>query len=370
MGRRARRRITHRQLRRVNPLAQPCLLSRPPPLPFPDCDPRIRHASGRARRRPHAQDFFAGTDPPGAGPHRRRRGANPGFQQRLSGSRPSNRQGSRRGKTHRSAGRRAHRAQGQSLHKLGNHHLQLEHAGEFPRALRRHHLQNARCRRRRRRREDQSRRIRDGLLHRKQRLQGHPQSLGHRPRPRRQQRWVRRGAGRGNVLRFPRLRHRWLHPPARFPLRRRRPQAHLWPRQPIRPRRLRLQPRSDRPLRLERPRCRPADERHQRPRSQGFHQRRPRRSRLSPGSRPAAQGPANRHRQRIPAYRRAGPPGERRDNGRREKLSGVGRARSSTFPSPTPNTASPPITSSPPAKPAATSPATTASISATAPRSR
>ena len=49
--------------------------------------------------------------------------------------------------------------------------------------------------------QNESRRIRDGLLHREQRLQHHAESLGHDPRPRRKQRRFGGGAGGGNVLR-------------------------------------------------------------------------------------------------------------------------------------------------------------------------
>ena len=50
-----------------------------------------------------------------------------------------------------------------------------------------------------------------------------------------------------------RHRHRRLDPPARRPVRRHRHEADLWPRQPLRPGRVRQQPRPDRPARPARP---------------------------------------------------------------------------------------------------------------------
>ncbi len=71
-----------------------------------------------------------------------------------------------------------------------------QNARKLPRPLRRHRRPKARSRRRRHPRQDQPRRIRHGLLHRKLRLRPHHKSLGHHPRPRRFLRRQRRRSGR------------------------------------------------------------------------------------------------------------------------------------------------------------------------------
>ncbi len=94
----------------------------------------------------------------------------------------------------------------------------------------------------------------------------HGQPLGPHPHPRRIERRLRGRRRRRRGLRRARLGHRRLHPPARRALRLRRPQAHLWARLAVRPRRLRLFARPDRPFHQNRPRLRPPAQRHFRPR--------------------------------------------------------------------------------------------------------
>ncbi len=84
----------------------------------------------------------------------------------------------------------------------------------------------------------------------------------------------------------------------------------------------------------------------------------------------AAERPAHRHRQGISIGRGHGPAGEIRRRCGDQEISATSAPNWSMFRCRTPNTASPRITSSPPAKPAAISPATTAFISAIAPKSR
>ena len=104
-------------------------------------------------------------------------------------------------------------------------------------------------RRRRPDRQDEHGRVRDGLVHREQRLPGHPQSVGPGPHPRRLVRRVGGGRrGRRGPAR-PRHRHRRLDPPTGQLLRRRRPQADLWPRVALRPGRVRQFARPGRPVR-------------------------------------------------------------------------------------------------------------------------
>ena len=81
-------------------------------------------------------------------------------------------------------------------------------------------------------------------------------------------------------------------------------------------------------------------------------------------------GPAHRHRQGIQPRSRHGPAGAGRRRRGDEAVPGAWARSWWTCRCRTRSTASPPITSSPPARPAATSPATTASTSATAPASR
>ena len=91
-----------------------------------------------------------------------------------------------------------------------------------------------------RRRQDEHGRVRDGLVDRAQRLQADAQPLGPRARARR---LVGRLGGGGRVAHGAaraRHGHRRLDPPAGRALRRRRPQADLGPRQPLRRRRVRL----------------------------------------------------------------------------------------------------------------------------------
>ena len=75
---------------------------------------------------------------------------------------------------------------------------------------------------------------RDGLrLHQPEpALRRLPQSVGHVPNSRREQRRQRRGAGHRDGARGRRRRHRRLEPAAGGPLRRRRREGHLRPRQP------------------------------------------------------------------------------------------------------------------------------------------
>ena len=111
----------------------------------------------------------------------------------------------------------------------------------LPPALRRDRRRAARGGGRDRGRQDEHGRVRDGLVHREQRLQADAQPVGPR-------RACPGGSSGGSAAAVaarmvparPRHRHRRLDPPARGLLRRRRPQAHLGPRQPLRPRGLRL----------------------------------------------------------------------------------------------------------------------------------
>ena len=138
------------------------------------------------------------------------------------------------------AGRRARRGQGRPRHRGRAHDLRLAHPRGLPPALHRHRGGAARGGGRGRDRQDEHGRVRDGLVHREQRLQGHAQSLGPRARARRLVRRLRGGGRRGHGAAGPRHRHRRLDPPARRALRRRRPQADLRPREPLRPGGLRL----------------------------------------------------------------------------------------------------------------------------------
>ena len=99
----------------------------------------------------------------------------------------------------------------------------------------------------------------------------------------------------GFSARRPRQRHRWLHPPARRLLRRRRGQAHLRPRLPLRADRLRQLARPDRALRHHRRRRRPAPRCHRRSR--------PARLDLAQRRSAACLRPPRRRRRRPPSRR-------------------------------------------------------------------
>ena len=124
------------------------------------------------------------------------------------------------------------------------------------------------------RRQDQPRRVRHGLLDRELRLRHDAQPLGPGPRARRLERRQRRRRRRPHGAAGPRVRHRRLDPPAGGPVRRRGPEAHLRPRQPLRPHRVRLEPRPDRPVRPHGGRRGAAPRRPRRPRPARLDQRR------------------------------------------------------------------------------------------------
>ena len=163
-------------------------------------------------------------------------------------------------------------------------HLRQPDARGLPAALRRHRDPRLERGRRRPRRQDEHGRVRDGLVDREQRLRPDPQPLGPGAHPRRLLGRLGRGGRRRLRPALARLRHRRLDPPARRPLRDRRPQADLRPRQPLRPDRLRQLARPDRPVRPRPRRRRPAAERHRRPRPDGRDERRRAGARL-PGRR-------------------------------------------------------------------------------------
>src|SRR5262249_57274052 len=102
---------------------------------------------------------------------------------------------------------------------------------EDRRPLRRRHRDRAAPRRRGgHRRQAQLRRVRHGLVDRELRPRRHAESLGWEARPGRLLGWLGRGGCRARVPRRPRNRYGRLDPPPRRVLRRRRAEAHLWPR--------------------------------------------------------------------------------------------------------------------------------------------
>ena len=156
------------------------------------------------------------------------------------------------------ARRGAARAQGRALHRGRPDHGRLAHPRGLAPAVRRDRHRAAQGRRRGHPRQDQHGRVRDGLLHRAQRLRPDAQPVGPRPHPRRLRRRVRGGRRRLRGAAGDRHRHRRVHPAARRRHRHRRRQADLRRRLPLRPRRLQQQPRPGRPLRAHRAGRRPA----------------------------------------------------------------------------------------------------------------
>ena len=259
------------------------------------------------------------------------------------------------------------RAEGHLLHERRPDDLRLADPPQFHPALRRHRRGEAPGGRRRLHRQDEHGRIRDGLLHGDLLLRRDPESLGSRTDPRRLQRRLRGGGGRRRVHRRARLRHGRLHPPAGGPLRRRRDEADLRPGLPLRPDRLRLVAGPDRPLHEGCGGLRHPDERDRRLRPEGIDLGAGGGSRL-----PAVPGPRDRglegrdpegvlHR-RDRSGGRGGRPRRRSGSSRRRGR----RASRSRFP--TPSTVWPSTTSSRRRRPVPTSPATTASSTASAPK--
>ena len=222
-------------------------------------------------------------------------------------------------------------------------HLLLPHPRGLATALRRHGRRAARRRGRGHRRQDEPRRVRHGLLDRELRLRPDPQPA--RPQPRARRLLGRQRGGGGGRIRAAgaRFRHRRLHPPAGRPLRRRRRQADLRRRLPLRPGRLRVEPRPDRPARPHGRGRRPAPRGHRRPRPTGLH--------LGPAAGAGPLGPTLQDGVEGLRIGRitdlpAGADPEVADaprGGVRRRSSGPAR-RSSTSPSPPSATASPPTT--------------------------
>ena len=96
------------------------------------------------------------------------------------------------------AGRRARRDQGPARHRGDAHDLRLAHPGGLPPALHRHRGGAAGGGGRDRGRQDEHGRVRHGLVHREQRLQGHAQPVGPHARARRILGRLRRGGERGH----------------------------------------------------------------------------------------------------------------------------------------------------------------------------
>ena len=110
------------------------------------------------------------------------------------------------------------------------------------------------------------------------------------PGPRWFERWLGGGGGGRHGSSRARLRHRRLDSPARRPVRRGRPQTHLWPGVPTWAGRLRIVARPDRPAGADDPRCGAHPRGHRRPR--------PARRDFGGGSRAARPRPARRRRAR------------------------------------------------------------------------
>ena len=232
-------------------------------------------------------------------------------------------------------------------------------------ALHRHRGRAPGSRRRDRRRQDQHGRVRDGLVDRAQRLQADAQPLGPGAGPGRLVRRLGgRGGGRDGAGRA-RQRHGRLDPPARGLLRRRRPQADLRTRQPLRPRRLRLLARPGRAFRAHASPTWPSS---RRPSSATI-----RSTRRAPRSPCRASRPPSRATSagsvsecRAPSWRAASTLRRWRASTRPCARSPPPGPRCATSRFPICLTRSPPTTSWPRPRPRATSPATTASATACA----
>ena len=210
-------------------------------------------------------------------------------------------------------------------------------------------------------RQDEHGRVRDGLQRRELRLRPHAQPLGAGPRARRLLVRLSGGRRRGHGLLRPRLRHRRLHPPAGRPLGRRRLQADVRARLPLRPRRLRLLARPDRPVHALRARRRPRLRGDRRPRPARLHLRAAWRCRPSPtpsaatcaACASACRGSTSSRAWTTPCARpSSGAIQQMADLGARDRLGGLAAIDRRT---PSPST-----TSSPPPRPRRTWPATTA----------
>ena len=156
-------------------------------------------AGGRARAR-------GGGGGPGAPrPHRRRRAEGRRLPAGAGGARPRPGpppgRGARPGRAGAASGRRPHRAQGRARPRGPAHHLRLAHPRGLPAALHRDRGRAPGGGGRHRGRQDEHGRVRDGLVHREQRLQEDEESLGPRraspaapreaPRPRWRRGWSR-----------------------------------------------------------------------------------------------------------------------------------------------------------------------------------
>ncbi len=150
------------------------------------------------------------------------------------------------------AARHPGRAQGPRRHQGSPLDGREPHPRGLRRPLRCPHRRAAGRGRRRHPRQDEHGRVRHGLLDRALGLGPDRQPVGPRARARRLERWFGGGGGRPSRAARHRHRHRRLHPPAGRAVRRRRHEADLRPRQPLRHHRLRLLPRPDRAVRARR----------------------------------------------------------------------------------------------------------------------
>jgi len=254
-------------------------------------------------------------------PHHRRRADGRRLPLPLGRSRPrprpASRRDARRRRTSSAPGRRAGRDQGRPARRRAPHDLRLADPGGLPPPLRGDRGREARGQGRDRRRQDEHGRVRDGLVHREQRLQADPQPVGPGARPGRVLGGLGRRGGVAHGAPRPRQRHRRLDPPAGRVLRPHRSEAHLGPRQPLRPRGLRLVPRPGRP---SRPHRRGRGPRLVRPLRAGPARRHERRG-AAPRLRPRTRGP----RGRPPCGRALGLPGRGRGRADAGTLPGVPR---------------------------------------------
>ena len=169
------------------------------------------------------------------------------------------------------ARRRADRGQGRHGHPGPADHVRVEDPAGLGAAVRRDPRHPAARGRDADPRQDQHGRVRDGLLHRAQRLRPEPQPVGPRADPRRVRRRVVLGRRVVPGAAGDRHRHRWLDPPARGRHRHGRHQADLRRRLALRPRGAGELARPGRPVHPHRARRRPAARGDRRARPDGLH---------------------------------------------------------------------------------------------------
>ncbi|CAA9318313.1 MAG: Aspartyl-tRNA(Asn) amidotransferase subunit A @ Glutamyl-tRNA(Gln) amidotransferase subunit A, partial [uncultured Frankineae bacterium] len=270
-------------------------------------DPPHRRRDGRRRREQGRQRRRGRPGPPRPDRRRRRRRA------RLPARRRRRRPGAGgprgRGRGDRAARRGPARPQGRDRHPGRPHDGRVADPRGLAAALRRDRHDPAAGRRRGGARQDQHGRVRDGLVHRAQRLRPDAQPLGPHPDAGRQRRRLGRGGGGVRSAAGRRHRHRRLDPPARVGHRHGRGQADLRRGLALRARRVLQLAGPGRSVRPHRARRRAA--------ARGDRRARPGRLDLDRRARPAGGGGG-------PPRVGAGPAGRRRARAHGRGLRGGG----------------------------------------------